>query len=366
MHSTPTPPEKFKNYRVMDDIGKYLPVPDCKLDAKIRRNDSLLLIRLSAIGDAVRLFPVISYLRNNGFKGTIGVATQPPSDQLFKHHPDVDNVHTIHKDKLFSNPKLLLDDLRDIEKGNYRWCFDCHYILKSAVTALFSKSQYRLGYHWKNSKEANPLFQTHTISRLPDQLPRIFKYISLLRPFSSGYDFTRKIITPDIPLFPASPSVKDASDEKPILLHPATSHSRYGKSKEWGAENFTTFARELSATTKAPIYITWGAGEKNLAEEIADSSPENVRVAPETPALTDLAHLIQRARLIVTGDTAPCHLADMLGTPLIALFGGSNHLISAPLLTDYRLLVPHNQTGTSSIPPTQVLKATHDLLKTVK
>jgi ADP-heptose:LPS heptosyltransferase len=366
MPSIPNPTDEFRNYRVMDNIGKYLPVPDCKLNAKIHPDDSVLLIRLSAIGDAVRLFPVISYLRNNGFEGTIGVATQPPNAQLFKHHPDVDNVHTIHKDKLFSNPKLLLADLLDIKKGNYRWCFDCHYILKSAVTALFSGSKYRIGYHWKNSKEASPLFQTHTIGRLPDQLPRIFKYISLLRPFTRDYDFTREIITPDIPLFPATQDVQDTGADKPILLHPSTSHSRYGKSKEWGTKNFRVLAAKLSADAAADIYITWGPGEKNLAEEIAAGSPENVRIAPETTSLTDLAHLIQQARLIVTGDTAPCHLADMLGTPLVALFGGSNHLISGPLLTNYRLLVPHNQPGTSAIPTSRVLKATHDLLKTVK
>ncbi len=52
----------------------------------------------------------------------------------------------------------------------------------------------------------------------------------------------------------------------------------------------------------------------------------NLPVANASGALTLLgtAALIQRASLVIAVDSAPVHLADALGTPVIALFGPTN------------------------------------------
>ena len=42
----------------MKNISKQLPDIECELEEQIQPNDSVLLIRLSAIGDAVRLFTI--------------------------------------------------------------------------------------------------------------------------------------------------------------------------------------------------------------------------------------------------------------------------------------------------------------------
>jgi ADP-heptose:LPS heptosyltransferase len=51
--------------------------------------------------------------------------------------------------------------------------------------------------------------------------------------------------------------------------------------------------------------------------------------AGELP-LVALPALLRRARLLVTGDTGPMHLAVAVGTPVVALFAVSDPAVSGP------------------------------------
>ena len=51
-----------------------------------------------------------------------------------------------------------------------------------------------------------------------------------------------------------------------------------------------------------------------------------------------LAGLLQRARLLLTGDTGPMHLAAAVGTPVLAVFGPSMPWRYAPLVEHHRIV----------------------------
>jgi heptosyltransferase-1 len=73
----------------------------------------------------------------------------------------------------------------------------------------------------------------------------------------------------------------------------------------------------------------WGPDERPLAERIARSMSEKAVIAPETD-LKQLAALIKRCRLLVTGDTGPLHMAAALGVPTVSLFGPSDPARNGP------------------------------------
>ncbi len=352
------------NFRVIQSYKKLLPAPKCSLQAQLGALDSLLLIRLSAIGDVVRGLPVVSYLRNNGFTGEIGWAVHPPCDRLLKNYPGIDYVHRIDRKNWLRHPLRLYRQLQAVGKREYDWVFDLHGLLKSALVVKSAQAEQKIGFAPQNSKEFNYRFQDYTIDFLPRNLPRILKYIQLLRPFTPDFTFTREIIRPESPEYEnLAEEVVEAGEAAPLLVHPATSHDRYGKEKEWGTENFRELVTEVTKFFDGPILITWGPGEKDRAREVATDCSEQVRVAPETSDLLELCYLIEQATAVVSGDTAPCHLADMLNTPLVAIFGSSDQRVSGPLLTNYRLLTTRDgETGTADIPVGRVLRAVEDLL----
>lgn len=365
MTAAPSELPSTVNYRVMTDYTR-LPIPETPLNDRLTADDDVLLLRLSAIGDVVRLLPAVRYLRTNGFDGTLGWAVQPPCDELLRTWPGVDRVHRIDRDRWWAHPVRLVRQFSALRRWDYDWCFDVHGLLKSAAVGLASGAGRRVGFDARNSKEMNHRFQHATIDPLPPSLPRILKYVQLLRPFTPDFTFDRDHLVPEPPTIdPASEAVREAAGDRPLLVHPRTSHARYGRRKEWGVRNFRGLIRRLLEDREPafPVYITWGPDERTTAQRIAEGFPDTVRPAPRTGELSDLAYLIQHARLVVSGDTAPCHISDVVGTPLVALFGSSDHGVSGPLLTDYRLITTRGrESETGDIPVNRVYRAILDLL----
>jgi ADP-heptose:LPS heptosyltransferase len=90
---------------------------------------------------------------------------------------------------------------------------------------------------------------------------------------------------------------------------------------------------------------------------------DNVAVAREAHGLKDLAYQVQHARLVVSVDTSVAHVADLIGTPLVVLFGASNHFIHAPMFTDSRWITRRvEEETTEDIPVERVHRAVSDLL----
>jgi len=66
--------------------------------------------------------------------------------------------------------------------------------------------------------------------------------------------------------------------------------------------------------------INVGPGEEQLAELVVQAAG-NSRPIPFTGSLGQLMALLKNASALVAGDTGPMHLADVLGTRVIAIFG---------------------------------------------
>ena len=90
-------------------------------------------------------------------------------------------------------------------------------------------------------------------------------------------------------------------------------------SKCWPIENQIAFARMVLELGHRLLIIWGNTDELRSAEEIATRVP-GTKMAPPTE-LPELAALLRRCAVLVSGDTGPLHLARALGTPAIGLFG---------------------------------------------
>jgi ADP-heptose:LPS heptosyltransferase len=66
--------------------------------------------------------------------------------------------------------------------------------------------------------------------------------------------------------------------------------------------------------------VLWGPGERPLAQDLVDASAGAAEVAPPT-SIPEIAGIARAARLMISGDTGPMHVAAAVGTPLVTLFG---------------------------------------------
>ncbi len=92
-------------------------------------------------------------------------------------------------------------------------------------------------------------------------------------------------------------------------------------SKLWPAERFATVVRHLGDQHGAPSVVAWaGKRERQWAETIVSASSGHAVVAPNT-SLVELAALLRGARIFLSADTGPLHMAAAVGTPSVGLYG---------------------------------------------
>jgi ADP-heptose:LPS heptosyltransferase len=75
--------------------------------------------------------------------------------------------------------------------------------------------------------------------------------------------------------------------------------------------------------------VVFGPGEEDLARAVVESSGGAARLAPRTN-VPELLPYIRKARLFVSGDTGPLHLASALGVPAVAIFGPTDPARNGP------------------------------------
>ncbi len=94
-------------------------------------------------------------------------------------------------------------------------------------------------------------------------------------------------------------------------------------SRLWPQERFAAVAEHLGRQWSLPTIVVWyGDRERVMAERVVAGAGGYAHLPPAT-RLTELAAVTRLARLFVSSDTGPLHLASAVGTPCVALFGPS-------------------------------------------
>ncbi|WP_374672882.1 glycosyltransferase family 9 protein [Ideonella sp.] len=105
-----------------------------------------------------------------------------------------------------------------------------------------------------------------------------------------------------------------------LLVHPGATAA----SRRWPARRFGEAAERIAQAGALDVVFTGGPGEQPLIDE--------ARAAMRRPAVSlagqldvpGLAALVQAARLVLTNNSGPSHLAAAVGTPVVTLYAQTN------------------------------------------
>ena len=103
--------------------------------------------------------------------------------------------------------------------------------------------------------------------------------------------------------------------------------------KEWPPERFAAVAATLAADDGATIVLLGAEGDRAQADGVRQALPSEVAlidIVGQVPLL-ELAAVLARLSVLITGDTGPAHLAAMVDTPVVAIFGPTDPIRYAPL-----------------------------------
>lgn len=305
------------------------------------RPPRLLLVRLSALGDVLHALPVLSGLRAVFPDARIDWAVEDRHAGLLAARSDLDRIVVYPRralsEALSGVPRPLraaraarafVGELRAVA---YDAVLDLQGNLKSGVITRTARAAVRMGFDRRAAREGNHLFTTRRW--LPPGGPqhRVARGLGLAGAFLGR---TLSYTPPGFPVGRADE--REARDlrgaggdpEAPyVVLHPGT--SGFGAFKRWPPDRFAAVARRLLAAGHR-VLVTHGPGEGPLAAAVVEGAGTGPIQAVAPSSLGALAALIRDAEGFLSSDTGPLHLAGLLGTPLLGLFGPKDPAVYGP------------------------------------
>jgi hypothetical protein len=120
-----------------------------------------------------------------------------------------------------------------------------------------------------------------------------------------------------------------------VVMHPGSG----GLAKCWPATRFADVAGRLRADGCSVMCVVGPAEQERFTPDARARLAESATACWSCPSATELAAVLAGAAAFVGNDSGPTHLAALLGTPTVALFGPTDPVIWGPLGSSVTVLV---------------------------
>ena len=297
----------------------------------------ILIVRTSALGDIVHVLPSLAALRELYPRAKISWFLEPAGAGLLQGHPDLERLFVFDRARWKREwrrppawPRLaghLAEVVGAMRTEEFDLVIDFQCNVRSGLATLLSGGKRRLGFARADCPEwGGRLYTNRKAPRCPRGLHKVEKNLWLIR--ALGWEGS----APPRPTLPIADGrrrwARSAVDALPgsgpvLLVHPAV--SRFGEFKRWGEERYRELLQRARSEIGARAIVSWGPGERDLAERIGEGT-----IAPQTSSPQDLAALIAASDVVVASDTGALHIAAALDVPAVGLYGPKDPNVYGP------------------------------------
>ncbi|WP_051092406.1 lipopolysaccharide heptosyltransferase II [Geopsychrobacter electrodiphilus] len=283
------------------------------------------------VGDAVMGTVEMMALRSSFPDAEIVIVANPLVAELFSDHPACDRV-LIHDRKglhrgVFGHMKMVLALRREQ--------FDLAVLLQkaagAALLAFLARIPRRMGF----SSDGRKLLMTHTIpfDREIWAMHRVQQYRALFAAF--GIDGGDGRLCLGVTPGEQGWAEGQLGGGNWLAINPGAA---FGSAKRWVPERFAAVADRLCQQYGFSVVLTGGPAEIEIGlaiEQAMSHKPQNLIAKT---SVRQLVAVIDRCGLMVSNDSGPMHVAAALGTPVVAIFGPTDHTKTHPWCDHYRVV----------------------------
>jgi heptosyltransferase-1 len=250
------------------------------------------------MGDILHALPAVSTLKQNYPGSRLAWAVEPRWAPLLAGNPFVDRLVFIRRDSLAH----FAASWRDLRSERYDFAVDFQGLIKSALTATFSRPRRIFGFHQSQIREhaAGLFYSNKTLSSSIHVIDRNLDLVA-----AAGATAVSK--TSPVP--PGQPEGRLPKGDF-VLASPLAGWI----SKQWPMEHYLALNDRLRRELGMPLVLNGppGSGLEHLS------------------GLPGLIWATRRAAAVVGVDSGPLHLAAALEKPGVAIFGPTDPARNGP------------------------------------
>ena len=295
----------------------------------------ILVIRLDLLGDVLLSMPAVEALHERYPDAEIWMMTLPYTADIPARFPFVSRVVALDTNGIRSirgllRPATLLDWF-----GTYcllrRQRFDLAislFGLMASIWAFLSGATHRLGYR----KEAYPLLHTRTLPGMRyDRRQHEVQWCLDLAEFAGA---RRRPRFPHLQVEPfaaerAAQLLKRNGIGPDDLLIGVHAGSINGSAKRWPETHWAELSDRLNELG-AKIVLTGSSKELPIALAVTRAMRNPAVVLTGETTINELAAVLARCDIVLSGDSGPLHMAVALNRPTVAVYGPTDPAISGP------------------------------------
>ena len=284
--------------------------------------DSICILRLSALGDATHVVPVVRAIQEHWPETKISWIIGTLEHRLLA---GLEGVEFIPYDKKrgMSATRELHETLR---KRRFDVLLHMQVAARANLLSCLVRAPVRIGWDRARSRDMHHRFIRDSVTAVPQQ-----------HQVQGFLEFARVLGVPvraprwDLPISDEARAWVTAQvpDDRPVLLiSPCSSHPL----RNWRAEHYARVADHAAQKSGMQVVLSGGPSEleRETAARVEDAmSGQSINLVGKD-TLEQSKAMLERADLVITPDSGPAHIASAVGTPVIGLHAATWSRRSGP------------------------------------
>jgi heptosyltransferase-1 len=292
---------------------------------------SILIVRLSAMGDVIHTLPAVARIRRTFPGARITWLIAPTWAPLLADSRCIDEVIEVPTAVWRKRPLSLSTWSeaarlrRRLRASGFDVAIDFQGLVKSALLARISGAARVYGFGRRELRE--PLARVFYSNRIETTAPHVVdKNLALAEALGAANGAI------EFPLPQGKPQ-PDLPAGEFVLASPVAGW----KSKQWPPEYYAKLAELLHQRTAMTLVLDCAAADRVYCEQIRRLAPAG-SCHLHVSQLEGLIAATRRARAVIGVDSGPLHLAAALGIRGVAIFGQTDPARNGPYGKSFRVL----------------------------
>jgi lipopolysaccharide heptosyltransferase I len=291
---------------------------------KIRKCKKILVVKPSSLGDVVHSLPFLNSLKTRFPNAEIHWVIAKGLEGLLECHPMVDKLIIINKDmwkklsKATDTIKEVKQLFKDIRNEHYDLAVDLQGLFRSGIITMATRAPFRIGF--SEAREGSSLFYTVKVQGGKD-VHAVERYMKI----AGALGCDEKDILFPFPLCDSGmkdlEAIRSGIKEYAVIVPGAR-----WDTKIWPAGNFGRLASLLPLRS----LVIGSKGDMDIAEKVVQTSQGKAISLAGKTNLRELIGIMRHARIVISNDSGPMHIAAGFKVPVVAIFGPTSPVRTGP------------------------------------